>query len=304
MKRFMILLAAVICLAVLTACDNANKPNSENASASDTAGIPIPTPISGQSTEDGGTRTTTDSIDTPTSDLQSGNETDSQSFYSIETPFAVLRAPAEFETEVKTDVLSQKPYVLAFSTKDDVALFQIHVNEETNDLLGTLKTEKGTDVLYASFAKIDVNDEQYEQYTKYQLGISTIIENLTKDYGFLANELPADSKTDTFDIETSVVTLKYPLKWKDLVNIEVTDSAVHFTYQDEKLFDMVFFEAENTDGAYLLGTYDETPIYIVSYSVDESSFSEEELSNYNAMQANVNVILENLEKEEKFEING
>lgn len=89
-----------------------------------------------------------------------------------------------------------------------------------------------------------------------------------------------------------------------MVNIEVTDSAVHFTYQDEKLFDMVFFEAENTDGAYLLGTYDETPIYIVSYSVDESSFSEEELSNYNAMQANVNVILENLEKEEKFEING
>lgn len=300
----MILLAAVICLAVLTACDNANKPNSENASASDTAGITIPTPISGQATEDGGTRTTTDSIETPTSDSQSGNETDSQSFYSIETPFAVLRAPAEFETEVKTDVLSQKPYVLAFSTKDDVALFQIHVNEETNDLLGTLKTEKGTDVLYASFAKIDVNDEQYEQYTKYQLGISTIIENLTKDYGFLANELPADSTTDTFDIETSVVTLKYPSKWKDLVSIEVKDSAVHFTYQDEKLFDLVLSEAENIDGAYLLGTYDGTPIYIVSYSVDESKFSEDELSNYNAMQANVNVILENLKKEEKFIING
>ena len=134
--------------------------------------------------------------------------------------------------------------------------------------------------------------------------LDEIVEKLIREKEYVCFYVGRNGDFDTFDIETSVVTLKYPSKWKDLVSIEVKDSAVHFTYQDEKLFDLVLSEAENIDGAYLLGTYDGTPIYIVSYSVDESKFSEDELSNYNAMQANVNVILENLKKEEKFIING
>ena len=90
-----------------------------------------------------------------------------------------------------------------------------------------------------------------------------------------------------FDIKTRVCVMKYPLKWKDLVTVEVADDSVCFSYGDIKLFDLLFDSDE-----YLLGTYDGTQIKIISYDFDKDSLSEDEYFNCCAMQEDVNVILQ------------
>ena len=91
-----------------------------------------------------------------------------------------------------------------------------------------------------------------------------------------------------FDIKTRVCVMKYPLKWKDLVTVEVADDSVCFSYGDIKLFDLLF----DSDEGYLLGTYDGTQIKIISYDFDKDSLSEDEYFNCCAMQEDVNVILQ------------
>ena len=85
-----------------------------------------------------------------------------------------------------------------------------------------------------------------------------------------------------FEIVTPVVTLKYPSRWKEKVQVEVLEKRVRFSTAGVPLFDLVF---EECDG-YLLGTYQETPIYMVEYPVE----TEEQA----AMQAGVNTILQHV----------
>ena len=59
----------------------------------------------------------------------------------------------------------------------------------------------------------------------------------------------------------------------------------------DKVFDLRF---ENCDG-YLLGTYKNTPIYIVEYKAKNDDQV--------AMQQDVNVIINNLSKDKNFNIN-
>lgn len=98
----------------------------------------------------------------------------------------------------------------------------------------------------------------------------------------------AEPSSPVFDIETRVCVMKYPLKWKDLVTVEVADDSVCFSYGDIKLFDLLF----DSDEGYLLGTYDGTQIKIISYDFDKDSLSEDEYFNCCAMQEDVNVILQ------------
>ena len=97
--------------------------------------------------------------------------------------------------------------------------------------------------------------------------------------------------TATYDIKTKVTTLKYAAAWKDKVKTTVTDNKVSFTVDDKPIFDIVF---EKCDG-YLLGTYKDTPIYIVEYAVEGDEQAQ--------MVEDINVILENLLKDENFIIN-
>lgn len=101
---------------------------------------------------------------------------------------------------------------------------------------------------------------------------------------------PADENA-TFQIKTSVVTLVYPQKWENKLNIEVTKDTVKFVNKETPIFDIVFKECDG----YLLGTYKKTPVYIVEHPVynDEQAL----------MVEDVNVILQNLMKDENFEIN-
>ena len=94
------------------------------------------------------------------------------------------------------------------------------------------------------------------------------------------------------DIPTDLVTLSYPERWKDKVEIKVEGKKVSFVNGDTPLFDLCF---EECDG-YLLGTYDGTPIYIIEYPVE----TEEQI----AMQQDVNVIIDHLCQDAKFVINA
>lgn len=104
---------------------------------------------------------------------------------------------------------------------------------------------------------------------------------------------------ETFDIPTSLVTLKYPAKWQGLVTVEATDAEVKFSYAGHPVFDLLFREGEE----YLLGTYRGTPISILSYNVERDALSEQEYNNFCAMSADVNVILRHLSEDPDFVIN-
>ncbi len=103
--------------------------------------------------------------------------------------------------------------------------------------------------------------------------------------------LVEDDEVETFEIKTSVVSLRFPTKWKDIVDIKTNENTVSFSIGDTKVFDVVFKTCEGN----LLGEYNGTPIYIISYPVNTS-----EQAN---MQEDINVILENLLKDKNFVIN-
>ena len=158
-------------------------------------------------------------------------------------------------------------------------------------LMGTLVGETENTVLYMNIPELDKSSENYAEYCTYQEAVNTIMGHLTKDYTFHINELVEVEDNSTTDIRTDVVTLKYPAKWKDAVQTEITETGVKFSNNGTPLFDLIFSECDG----YLLGTYKDTPIYIVDYPVETDEQA--------AMQEDVNVILQYLMEDPKFTIN-
>ena len=213
-------------------------------------------------------------------------------FSVIKTPYADLSLPVSVAKNMEFKLDGEAPYKVTFySKKDKTKLYSILFGGQGDLLLGTIPGEIENTVLYVDISKLDEASENFESNAALQESINNIIEKLVSDYDFVVNETVISQNNETFDIKTSVVTLKYPLKWKNKVDIKATDKKVEFSYYKTKLFDLVFSPGEG----YLLGTYKETPIYVINYPVttDEQS----------AMQEDVNVILENLLKDKNFVIN-
>lgn len=103
---------------------------------------------------------------------------------------------------------------------------------------------------------------------------------------------------DVFETEANGITLKYPAKWQDTVNIEVTDNKVSFSYDGIALFDLIFGESNE----YLLGTYDDSEIHLRAYDVDPESVTEEQYDNICAMQDDVNVLIKCLQNDVGFKL--
>ena len=210
----------------------------------------------------------------------------------IPTPYCDLTVSAAFAENVKSEVTSQEPYTVAFYTiADNTELFALVFGGETENLIGTLMLEDKAVIVYAAFSEFDEADDNCETYYEYQEEINTVIQHLISDYGLLVNQAVEWEDQGTFDIETSVVTMKYPAKWQGKVTIDVSEEKVSFSTNGTPLFDLVFSECDG----YLLGTYNDTPIYIVEYPVttDEQA----------AMQEDVNVILQYLMEDPSFDIN-
>ena len=222
------------------------------------------------------------------------NSVEEEKTTTLNTPYIDLQIPASYEGKVDAEVTDE---TVVFKMKDGTELYTLYFGEATENLIGTILLEDKNVVLYASFTELNSEDEKYMEYAQHQEGINTILHNLMKNENFVINEVVEYEDPTMFDIKTDLVTLKYPNKWKDKVKVEVTDDIVKFTCGKEKLFDLVFKECDG----YLLGTYDNTPIYIISYEFDETKYSEDEKMDLYGMAEDVNVILQHLAEDPKFQ---
>lgn len=229
------------------------------------------------------------------SENSSSDKSSEEANVKISTPYVDLKVTESIDENVSHEETDpeKEPYTITFkSKKDDTELFSLVFNGEGKYLFGTLVGEDKNTVIYYNMPALDEDSDNYEQNRSYQEKLKEILNGLTADYEIILNEKVDHKDTSNFDIKTSVVTLKYPNKWKDKVKVEVVDNTVKFTNDKTPVFDLVF---KKCDG-YLLGTYKETPIYIVEYPVktDEQA----------AMQQDVNVILKYLMKDPNFQMNN
>lgn len=227
-----------------------------------------------------------------TTDTDNAEETTAK-MKSIHTPFADLKVSEDFFENVEYEEVEKSPYTLLFQTKSDKTdIFTLIFGGEGENLMGTLIGEKENTVVYMNFAELNENSENYLGYCGYQEGINDIINGLINDYQFVVNQVVEYDDNTTFDIKTSVVTMKYPKKWEEKVKIDVTEECVKFSNYETSLFDLYFKECDG----YLLGTYKDTPIYIIDYPVESDEQS--------AMQEDVNVILQHLLEDSNFVIDN
>ena len=225
-------------------------------------------------------------------------ESDDSETKVISTPYADLKYPSVFDGKVTNKVTSEDPYTVAFSTvDDDTLLFSVIFNGEGDALLGTIIGEKENTVVYMNLPELDKDSENYDTNIQLQEKNSVIITNLQNDYEFILNSAVEHEDNTTFDIQTNVTTLKYPAQWKDKVTVDVSDDAVRFSYGDIKLFDLSFVETE--DG-FLIGKYQDTPIYLVNYELTQGDMTELEFTELNLMQEDYSVILNHLVEDPNF----
>ena len=288
MKKVIAITLALLCAFLLSAC-GANPAGDQT-----TAAVPTLETLAGDgSVTDPAILTEPDGMETSE---EAGAPTESkpegEDFVTISTPYADLRLPASFDKAVSHEETGNEPYVITFKSRtDETELFSIIFNGTGEYLVGTLMGEEKNTVVHANTNDLDQNDQNYESNLFYQEQLYLILGYLAEDYNLVPEEAIDDEDPMDFEIQTSLVTLYYPSRWKEKVEIEVLDNGVKFSTAGTPLFDLMF---EECDG-YLLGTYQETPIYMVEYPVE----TEEQA----AMQAGVNTILQHLTEDPSFTIN-
>ena len=211
--------------------------------------------------------------------------------FLIDLDFVKLRYPNNLKDSVTITGAekhaSTDKFSLSFSA-GDTKLFELYFNDEQESLLGTLPLENNPVIIYVK--TFPLGTESIDLLEK-QESLNVIIQGLISDYGFLPGEIEQEEDNTVYEIKTAVVSLFYPNKWKDRVTVTEKDKTVSFTDGTKPLFDLRF---EECDG-YLLGTYDGTPIYMVEYPVE----NEDQM----AMQQDVNVIINHLREDKKFQMN-
>ena len=224
------------------------------------------------------------------SGITNGGEVD-ESLVTVSTPYADLKVTKTFSDKTENKVASEEPYTVAFTTKNGDALFSVVFNEESDFQLCTFKKD-GKDVsAYAKMGKLDEKSPKYDENCILQEEVNVIKENLIADYVSPPKESQKTTDdAETYDIETPVGTVKYPAMWKDKVKTEKTGNTVKFSNDGTPLFDLVF---EKCDG-YLLGTYQDTPVYVVYYDVKTDE--------QHAMVDDLNVILQSLMSDKNFTV--
>lgn len=224
------------------------------------------------------------------------NTNQSEETFEIETPYAVLHYPQQWQEQVQTTEEKGEPYSLKFAA-GEAHLFDLSFGGTEGALLGTLKTDAGNIILRLTSYEIDEGAENYHDLCAMQEDINVILQGLAEDYDFAIGEELIEEDNSTFEIKTSLTTLYYPQKWQDSVNVDTSDIGVSFTSKDgDKLFDLEFGDSEG----YLLGKYKDTELHIISYEIEKGDRTDEEMNRLYAMQEDVNVILQHLMEDENF----
>lgn len=206
-----------------------------------------------------------------------------ESTYIVSAGGLELKYPEKWRNKVTVAVGDNR---VCFSC-GDAKLFDLVFNREEGSVFGTVRGEEYT-VIYAVDYPIEKDNDDL---CRMQSDINVILDNLIADYDFVPGAALEKEDSSTIDIETSVVTLEYPAKWKGKVQIDISEDLVSFSNDGTPLFDLVFSECEG----YLLGTYKDTPIYFVEFPVNDDEQT--------AMIDDVNVIFEHLSDDPNFVIN-
>ena len=164
-------------------------------------------------------------------------------------------------------------------------------------LLGTLLEEEGNTVVYANIPEVDSENEHCAEYQIYQDGINTILNNLKADYNFAVNLIVEPKNKETVAVEAGGITFYYPAKWQDAVQTEVADNGVSFSSNGVEFFDLSFVDSES---AIFFGTYQQTQIYIITYEIDETQYTEDEYDALRMMQEDIDVIVDHLISDPNF----
>lgn len=278
MKKSFPVVIGIILLIFLVGCSTQREENS----AAVTSMLP------GESNGQNASLETEDSaLATPLSSAESNEQNASSEYenntFITEVAGLKLQYPLRWKDLVSIDVDTN---AATFSFGNE-KLFTLFFNcPDKGNVLGTVC---GDENIVITISDYDVSDGNA---VSMQEDVNVILQHLIEDYDFVVGEAIVKESNDVFAINTSVTTLYYPAKWQDVVTVEVSDTKVCFTYDNGSLFDLVFTETEN---GFLLGTYENTPIYVVDYEVSSNEAS--------AMQEDVNVILHYLMEDGNFSIN-
>lgn len=213
------------------------------------------------------------------------------------TKYCDLAYPQKWKTNVEVVMNEGDNYSVKYMTKEGVDLFEIYFDSEKGDILGTIKNGNTCVALSVVVSEIDNDNDNYNEILTMQEDMNVIINYLDTKYQFMPGEVVDNDNISTYAIKTPVVTLYYPKKWEDVVNVDVKDTAVSFSYKDTKLFDIYFGDLNGN----LIGTYKDKKIGIVSHSIDSDGLSKEDTEIALEMQESVNVIIENLKLDAEFE---
>lgn len=269
-KQIIYLAAAMLSLAVIAGCSE--KDDADSVTDPDT-----------ETVQDSNADSTTESDDGLT---------------VYNTKYCELKYPDMYSDKVKVSVDDGDTYTVSFAMSDGTPVFDLLFGGKEGYVLGTLTGEDENTVIRIKDYDMDKSDSRYDDFCAMVEDVNIIIENLVKDNSFAVGEEIVKEDNSVFEIETRLVTMLYPEKWKDKVNIEVSDDFVKFTAEGTKLFDLLF----GSDEGYLLGTYNGVSISIVSYDIDKSEFDDEMYYELCVMQEDVNVILQELMKDEAFKL--
>ena len=204
--------------------------------------------------------------------------------YTISVEGLDLKYPEMWQDKVTIDISSDRA---AFSC-GDIKLFDLVFNGDEGTVLGTVCGDKNIVISIVDYP-IDTNDKESLKMLE---DVNVILDNLILDYDFVEGKAVEKADEATFNIKTDVVTMRYPAKWKEKVQVSVENECIKFSNDGTPLFDLVFAECDG----YLLGVYNGTPIYIVDYSVKTDE--------QRAMKEDVNVILQFLMEDSSFKLNG
>ena len=94
--------------------------------------------------------------------------------------------------------------------------------------------------------------------------------------------------SDVFEIKTDVVSLYYPKKWEDKVQVKVKDNTVKFMQKKDEVFDICFGQEKGVP----LGYYGDTSVSVVEYDAETDEQKE--------MKEDINVIISHLREDSKF----
>lgn len=219
--------------------------------------------------------------------------------YTIETRYCDLKYPTKWEGKVKTEILENYGYIVKF-VANDINLFDFEFVEGNGALLGTLITDNENIVINITSYELEHEMQDYEIYASMQSDIDVIIENLMADYNLMLDKIVEPEGWDVYTIESSLVTLYYPSKWKEFVTIETSDMSVKFSCNAVPLFDIVFGDTECDS---VLGYYNDIPVGVVTYDIYSGLFTDSEYVYLRAMQEDVDVIIEGLLSDENFILN-